>query len=223
MSILISKRGNQSVRIWPDIPRVFLSAGFTAAGASRGGGYAYAKKNRCLVLWHGPCSGLSGYLAGRILRSATLLFVVFSVFACADDNRGNEQLPVAGLGELQAEVVRPVAEYREQALYKSADLARGERLYEQCVVCHSLTPSGGNGQGPSLWGVIGRQAGKETGFDYSEALAGAGFAWTPNALNAWLAAPLKLLPASQMPFAGIYDAKDRADLIAYILSVAEPD
>lgn len=99
------------------------------------------------------------------------------------------------------------------------DAAHGKQVYARCAACHDLN-SGKTLLGPSLKGIIGRKAGSVAGFAYSPALKAKAMAWTPQALDAFLTAPMKAIPGTRMPFAGIPDAKDRADLIAYLQQAA---
>jgi len=93
---------------------------------------------------------------------------------------------------------------------------RGRLLFLQCRACHSVEAGGINKVGPNLHGVMGSAAGRMEGFVYSEALQASGIVWTPETLDAWLAAPSDLVPGNRMIFTGIADPQDRADLIAYI-------
>ena len=95
------------------------------------------------------------------------------------------------------------------------DAARGEKTFEQCATCHT-TERGVNNVGPSLYGVFERKAGELADFRYSPALKRSGITWTPQTLDEFIADPQKTVPANRMPFAGISDAGDRADLIAYL-------
>ena len=94
------------------------------------------------------------------------------------------------------------------------DAAAGKQLFTQCSVCHSI--DGSNGVGPSLLGVFGRKAGSVSGFRYSRAMKNANIAWDDNTLEAYLADPQKLIPGNLMPFSGLSDPKQRADVIAYL-------
>ena len=96
------------------------------------------------------------------------------------------------------------------------DPARGRQVFAACRTCHY--PEGGYGHhnGPSLFAIFGRTAGTHPGFAYySTWLKSAGFEWTPETLDAWLANPA-MFPDSSMIFVGISDAQARADLIAYL-------
>ena len=100
------------------------------------------------------------------------------------------------------------------------DAARGEKRFDECATCHSLK-EGVNGVGPSLHAVLGRKAGSLDDFRYSPAMKRSGLTWTPQALATFVADPQKAVPNNRMPFAGMPDAADRDDLIAYLEKAAK--
>jgi len=95
------------------------------------------------------------------------------------------------------------------------DAARGEKRFEDCASCHSIAP-GQNGVGPSLYDIFERKAASLDDFRYSPAMRKSGIAWSPQTLDTFIADPQKMVPANRMPYAGMPDAADRADLIAYL-------
>jgi cytochrome c len=95
------------------------------------------------------------------------------------------------------------------------DAAKGEKRFEECVTCHS-TQAGVNGVGPSLHDVFGRKAGGLDDYRYSPAMKRSGITWTAQTLGDFVADPQKAVPNNRMPFAGMPDAAERADLIAYL-------
>ena len=98
----------------------------------------------------------------------------------------------------------------------SGNAGRGAAVFRDCAVCHSLVPNQ-NMTGPSLAGIWGRKAGSLASFDrYSPALKASGVVWDAKTLDAWLKSPSGFIPESRMPFAGLADAQQRADLIAYL-------
>jgi cytochrome c len=97
------------------------------------------------------------------------------------------------------------------------DAAAGKAAYQQCAVCHSV--DGTNGVGPSLKGVVGHKSGDIAGFRSSRAMKSAGITWDAKTLDAYLAEPQKVVPGNQMPFSGMSDAKQRADVIAYLATL----
>ena len=94
------------------------------------------------------------------------------------------------------------------------DAAAGKPVFAQCIACHSV--DGKPGVGPTLQGILGRQSGEFPGFHYSRAMKSAGITWNSKTLNAYVADPQKAVPGNVMPFSGVADAKQRADLIAYL-------
>ena len=99
---------------------------------------------------------------------------------------------------------------------QAGDAAAGQKLFPRCAICHAVGPDAKNKIGPQLNGIVGRKSGMAEGFTYSAAMAGAKLTWTPAKLDAYLTAPAKLIPGNKMLFAGLPQAKDRADLIAYL-------
>ncbi|WP_128253252.1 c-type cytochrome [Falsirhodobacter deserti] len=95
------------------------------------------------------------------------------------------------------------------------DAEAGRTVFARCSACHRL--DGSNGVGPHLDGVVGRQKASLPDFNYSSALrAMADEAWTPEKLDAFLANPRGYAPGTRMAFAGLPNAQDRADVIAFL-------
>jgi cytochrome c len=95
------------------------------------------------------------------------------------------------------------------------DAARGEVKFQDCAACHKLE-AGANNLGPSLHSIFERKAGELADFRYSPAIKRSGIAWTPEALEKFIADPQAMVPGNRMPYAGMASAADRADLIAYL-------
>ena len=95
------------------------------------------------------------------------------------------------------------------------DAARGEKLYEDCAACHSIE-RGVNGVGPTLYGIFSRKAGELDDYRYSPALKRSGIIWTEGTLDTFIADSQATVPANRMPYAGMPNAADRDDLIAYL-------
>ena len=100
------------------------------------------------------------------------------------------------------------------------DAARGEKRFEECATCHS-TERGVNNVGPSLFGVLGRTAGEIADFRYSPAMRTSGITWSAQTLDKFIADPQQEVPGNRMPFAGMPEAADRDDLIAYLEKAAK--
>ena len=95
-------------------------------------------------------------------------------------------------------------------------MARGQRLFLRCVACHDAVDSKLVKIGPNLKGVVGRQAGRQAGFNYSKAMAAQNFKWEEAKLHAWLQRPNAVVPGTSMVFEGMPIEADRKALIAYL-------
>ncbi|RZJ39909.1 MAG: cytochrome c family protein [Brevundimonas sp.] len=102
------------------------------------------------------------------------------------------------------------------APYDQGNLENGRRVFARCRSCHTVTEGGPNMTGPNLYGVFGRQAGTAPNYTYSAAVKNAGFAWDAEHLDHWLENPHTFLRGTKMSFAGLPEAADRRDVIAWL-------
>ncbi|WP_353149240.1 cytochrome c family protein [Pollutimonas bauzanensis] len=101
------------------------------------------------------------------------------------------------------------------------DTVRGEAVYSRCLACHALAY---DRTGPRHCGLFGRQAGTVPGFAYSQAMKNSKIIWDEKTLNVFLQNPMKVVQGTSMGYAGIPDAQERIDLIAYLKKEnASPD
>jgi cytochrome c2 len=103
---------------------------------------------------------------------------------------------------------------------QAADAAHGKQVFrEQCGLCHAAGPGDGEaGQGPDLAGVVGRRPAGDAGFSYTAELKARTEPWTAATLDTFLANPQAAVPGTAMPV-NLADAKERADVVAYLASV----
>jgi cytochrome c len=100
----------------------------------------------------------------------------------------------------------------------AGDAAHGKEIYEsRCFACHSVDA---NRVGPMHMGVFGRKAGSIADYDYSKAVKKSKVVWNDKTLDRWLTDPEKLIPGQKMGFQ-VSEAKDRADIIAYLKTLKE--
>jgi cytochrome c len=105
------------------------------------------------------------------------------------------------------------------AVLAAGDAAAGEKVFGKCKACHKV--DGSNGTGPHLDGVVNRPKASVEGFSYSEALKGmSGDSWTPENLFHFIENPKGYAPGTKMAFAGLPKPEDRANLIAYLSTLA---
>ena len=103
------------------------------------------------------------------------------------------------------------------AFAATGDAKRGAEIYTRCEACHALAY---DRTGPRHCGVVGRKAGTVPGFDYSPAMRRSKLTWDESTLDRFLADPPKVVPGTTMTYAGVKDAGERADLIAYLREAA---
>lgn len=101
----------------------------------------------------------------------------------------------------------------QPALAAEGNTLRGETVYARCLACHALAY---DRTGPRHCGLFGRRAGSVPGFAYSKAMKNADIVWDEETLDVFLAAPMDVVPGTSMGYAGISDAQERSDLIAYL-------
>jgi hypothetical protein len=77
-------------------------------------------------------------------------------------------------------------------------------------------------QGPTLVGVMGRNAGTSPHFGFSQALKDSGWVWNAQTLGLYLTDPPTAVPGTTMSMA-VPDTTDRADVIAYLATLMVPE
>ncbi len=103
------------------------------------------------------------------------------------------------------------------------DVKAGEGVFKKCVACHFMNKEK-NKLGPHLVGIVGRKAGIVEKYKYSKGLlkrAEEGLVWDEKNLDEYLANPRKFIKRGRMSFAGLKDAQDRLDVIAYLKEKAK--
>jgi len=95
----------------------------------------------------------------------------------------------------------------------AGDAKKGALIYERCAACHAIAY---DRTGPRHCGLIGRRAGSVPGFAYSPAMKKSGIVWNAQTLDRFIAAPTRVVPGTAMGYDGVKDARERADLIAYL-------
>ena len=159
-----------------------------------------------------------------ILRKAACLLPVILLAACGPqgaDNDGGEAVtlaePIVYTDAEKADIQKTFP-----APYDTADLAAGEKQFNKCRACHTITPDGMNMSGPHLFGVFGRTAATAAGYPYSDAMRKHGVVWDYAALDTFIKAPQQTVKGTKMGYPGVPDDTDRHNLIAYIKLMSAP-
>ena len=108
-----------------------------------------------------------------------------------------------------------------EQLLANADLGRGQTSANKCVACHTFDKGGKQLVGPNLYGIIGREKGSVQGFNYSAGFRKMKGPWTAQELADFVKSPKAMVPGTNMTFAGINRAGERADLIAFLNSKSD--
>ncbi len=155
-----------------------------------------------------------------VSKFAALAFAALSLAAC------NKPATSSSADDGQTMVMAEPKEYTPAekaaiqatfpAPYNTADLAAGEKQFNKCRACHTITPDGMNMTGPHLYGVFGRPAATATGYTYSDAMQAHKITWDFNTLDVYLKAPQEVVKGTKMGFMGIPNDTDRHNLIAYL-------
>ena len=104
----------------------------------------------------------------------------------------------------------------------AGNAAKGKKTFrKKCMSCHTMDKGGKDRTGPNLWGVVGRAKGAAENFRYSDTLKMFGGVWTEAEIGSFIAGPRTFIRDTKMTFAGLKNADDRADVIAYLKTLAD--
>lgn len=106
----------------------------------------------------------------------------------------------------------------------TANAETGKQVFNKCLICHTQGKGEANKVGPNLWGIVGAKVATRTGFQYSPAMeqrGSSGKTWTYEDLYRYLYSPKAYVPGTKMAFAGLKKDQERADLIAFLRSLAD--
>jgi cytochrome c len=108
------------------------------------------------------------------------------------------------------------------AAQAEGDAENGETLFNRCAACHEAAEPV-NKNGPHLMGIFGREIASVEDFPYSDALleyAETSGTWDEARLDAFIADARGTVPRTSMAAPPLRNADDRADLIAYLMTLA---
>ena len=155
-------------------------------------------------------------IAMAVLGALLLFFGTKTLINIAYEEHGKEGYEVAGTEEKPKEEETPKTS-QLPALLASADPARGEEIFKKCAICHTVDKGGANMIGPNLYGVVGAKIAHHEGYDYSPAVKAKEGDWTYDNLDHMIESPNTFAPGTKMAmFPGLPDAKERADVIAFL-------
>ena len=151
-------------------------------------------------------------IAMAVLGALLLFFGARTIINIAYEEHKEPEHEVA-----EEEEGKPEEDSQLAELLASADAAHGEEVFKKCAICHSAEKGGPNMIGPDLYNVIGRKIASVEGFTYSPALKKhSADTWTYANLDHWLTNPQAFAAGTTMAFPGLPEAKERADVIAFL-------
>jgi len=88
-----------------------------------------------------------------------------------------------------------------------------------CATCHKVDKGAPSTIGPNLFGIGNTKAGEVAGFNFSPAMKSSKVKWTKADLTAFIQQPQKVVPGTRMPFGGLKNPEQAAQIADYILSL----
>jgi cytochrome c len=110
------------------------------------------------------------------------------------------------------------------AVLAGGDAVKGQKAAKKCAACHAMTEET-NKTGPHLLGIVGRLIASVEGYKYSTAFAEFGKAngiWDETKIDQYLSDPKGFIKGNRMALAPIKKPEERADIIAYLKTLATP-
>ncbi|HMI15553.1 MAG TPA: cytochrome c family protein [Bradyrhizobium sp.] len=164
-------------------------------------------------------------ILGAILATCLVLLVTsFSagaIFSPAMPEKPGYEIAVKEAAHGDAKEAAAPSEPIEKLL-QTASVEKGAAAAKKCAACHTFEKDGPNRVGPNLFGIVNDHRGEgRGGFNFSAAMKAKSGTWTYDDLNKFIANPKGFVPGTAMGFAGIPRDSERADVIAYLRTLAD--
>ena len=162
-----------------------------------------------------------GAILGTCLILLALNIGAGAIFAPEKPSKPGFNIAVKEQGEGEKAGAKEPEQPIETLLAK-ASVEKGQAAAKQCQACHTFEKGGPNRVGPNLWNMVGSGRGEgRGGFNFSAAMKAKGGTWSFDELNKFLTNPRGYIPGTNMTFAGLSRAEQRADVIDYLRTLAD--
>lgn len=167
-------------------------------------------------------------IAGGVLSALLVIFASKTMIDISRSGHGHAEkagytLPMPKEGASAVAAAPAAAAFDAGAVVaqiSKASVDGGQAVFKKCAACHTAEKGGPNKVGPNLWGVVGRKAGSHEGFAYTDGMKSQP-AWGFDTLAKFIHNPKGVVPSTKMVFAGIQEAGDLADLLAYLRTLSD--